>query len=85
MKAAAVRRDAVWQNLQSQEISHTTDAAIRRTPTRRPLIAFVNVESEIYSQAEASIGHQRLDKAADSQVPESSEHAVSTRKSLRSV
>ena len=65
----------------------TTGAAIRRTPTRRPSIAFVNVEIVKLRPASAMMlpcWIRRL--IVKYSVPESgSEHAMSTRKSLRSV
>ena len=91
MKAADVRRDAVWQNLQSQEASHPFGAYHRRcyqTYTHKKALDRIRKCRD--SQAEASISDDAsmLDKAADSQVQctrAGSEHAVSTRKSLRSV
>ena len=79
----------MWQNLQSQEASHPCGAYHRRcyqTYTHKKALDRIRKFRD--SQAEASISDDAsmLDKAADSQVPESgSEHAVSTRKSLRSV
>ena len=73
MKAADVRRDAVWQNLQSQEASHPCGAYHRRyyqTYTHKKALDRIRKCRD--SQAETSISDDAstLDKAADSQVPE---------------